>query len=208
MNIFIIAITGGSGSGKTYLANQLIKQHGEKNISLIQLDSYYNDLKHLSMEEREKNNFDNPLSFDFKCLYNDIIQLKNYNKVQIPSYDYCTHTRNNKKITISKTPILILEGIFSTYNKDIRNLIDFKIFLDIPNAIRKKRRINRDKEERGRTEKSILNQYNSTVNPMYTKYVKPLKKISDLIIKENSINTSEINKLNNKINLILKYNYE
>ena len=204
MSTYIISITGGSCSGKTYLANQIIKEYGEKNISLIQLDSYYHDLKHLTMIEREKNNFDNPSAFDFNLLYKDLIKLKNSNKIQIPSYDYCTHTRNKNKITISKTPILIIEGIFSTYNPKIRNLINYKVYLDIPNKIRISRRINRDKKERARTEESILNQYNKTVNPMYIKYVRPLKNISDLIIKENGINTLKIDKLNNKINLILK----
>ena len=203
MKSFYIAITGGSGSGKSYLSNQLIDQYGNDRINLIEVDSYYKDLKHLTMFDRDRNNFDHPDAFDFELLYNDIQKLNNSNSVDIPTYDYKTHTRKKNKLTIKKTDIIILEGIFSIYYKKIRNLIDLKIFLDTSEKTRIKRRIIRDKKSRARTEESILRQYNNTVKPMYEKFVKPLKKHSDLIIKNNSINCNEYNILNNYINSIL-----
>ena len=208
MKPFLIAITGGSGSGKTYLANQLVNNYGKDMISLIQVDSYYKDLKHLAMNVREKNNFDHPDAFDFTLLYKHIRQLNESTSINIPSYDYKTHTRNNKKIEIKKNPIVIIEGIFSTYYDKLRKIIDLKVFLDIPEKTRKDRRIIRDKKSRARTEKSILAQYSKTVKPMYVKFVKPLIEYSDLIIKDNSINSNEINILNNRIKSILDKNYE
>ena len=208
MKPFFIAISGGSGSGKTYLANQLIHTYGEKEINIIPVDSYYKDLKHITMEEREKNNFDHPNAFDFELLYSHINKLQTYNSIQIPSYDYKTHTRNQKTTKIVKTPIIIIEGIFSLYYKKIRDVIDLKIYLDTSEKIRKKRRISRDEKSRGRTHESILKQYANTVYPMYQEFVKPLIKYSDLIVKDNSINSNGINILNNHIKSILNKDHE
>tara|TARA_Y100000590_G_C15574598_1_gene959936 strand:+ start:130 stop:756 length:627 start_codon:yes stop_codon:yes gene_type:complete len=208
MKPFLISITGGSGSGKTYLANQLLNNYGNNKISIIQVDSYYKDLKHLTMRQREKNNFDHPNAFDFNLLYKHLSKLNKSTVIKIPSYNYKTHTRNIKKIEIKKTPIIIIEGIFSTYYKKIREMIDLNVFLNIPENIRKKRRFNRDKKSRARTEKSILEQYTKTVKPMYIQFVKPLIKYSDLTIKDNSINSSGINILNNHIKSILNKDHE
>jgi len=206
MKPFLIAVSGGSGSGKTYLANQLINNYGNDKISLIQVDSYYKDLNHITMQEREKSNFDHPDAFDFDLLYTHIKQLENYTAIQIPSYDYTTHTRNNKTTQIIKTPIILLEGIFSMYYKKIRKITDLKVYLDTSETVRKKRRIVRDKKSRGRTHKSIIKQYTETVYPMYQEFVEPLMKYSDLIIKENSINSNGIYILNDCINSILDKN--
>jgi len=203
MKTNIIGITGGSGSGKTYLANLLINNFGNNNISLIQLDSYYKDLKNLPMNRREINNFDHPDAFDFDLLNKHLNILNFKDKIEIPIYNYKTHTRKKNTSLINKTPILILEGIFSIYDEKLRSLIDFKVYLDTPDIIRKERRIIRDKNYRGRTHKSILKQYEDTVHPMYKQYIEPMKKYSDLIIKENSKNSNEINKLTNYINSIL-----
>ena len=206
MKPFLIAVSGGSGSGKTYLANQLINNYGNDKISLIQVDSYYKDLKHITMQERGKSNFDHPDAFDFDLLYTHIKQLENYTAIQIPSYDYTTHTRNNKTTQIIKTPIILLEGIFSMYYKKIREITDLKVYLDTSETVRKNRRIARDKKSRGRTHKSIIKQYTETVYPMYQEFVEPLMKYSDLIIKENSINSNGIYILNDCINSILDKN--
>ena len=191
----IIGITGGSGSGKTYLANHLIDKFGDSNINLIQLDSYYKDLKNLPMDQREINNFDHPNAFDFNLLHKHLNTLTYKNKIDIPIYDYKTHTRKIDTFLLNKKPILLIEGIFSIYSKKLRDIIDYKVYLDIKEEIRKERRIIRDKKHRGRTHKSILKQYQNTVHPMYIKYIKPMKKYSDLIIKENSNNGIEFHKL-------------
>jgi len=206
MKNIIIGITGGSGSGKTYLSNNLINTFGVDNINLIQMDSYYNDLKHLSMEEREKNNFDQPNAFDFNLLLNHLKILNDIGKVNIPVYDYKTHTRTNNTIEIFYKPILIIEGIFAVYNKKIRDLMNLVVYIDIENKIRKKRRIERDIIQRDRTKESILFQYENVVEPMYKKYISPMKKKSDLILKEISEKSNEFNKLTKYINKVINEN--
>ena len=189
----IVGITGGSGSGKTYLSNQLIYKYGLDNINIIQMDSYYKDLIHLPMDKRELTNFDHPSAFDFKLLINDLNILLQKKSVQIPIYDYKTHTREKKTCSIKISPIIIIEGIFSMYYEKIRELMNFKIFIETSNETRKKRRIKRDKTNRDRTVESILNQYEKTVEPMYEKYIHPLKNECDIIIKENEKNNTNFN---------------
>ena len=203
MKSIIIGITGGSGSGKTYLSNKLINKFGKDNINLIQMDSYFNDLKYLSMEEREKNNFDQPNAFDFNLLSNHLKNLDNKGNVEIPIYDYKTHTRTNKTSKIIDKPILIIEGIFAIYNKKIRDLMNLTVYIDIKNNIRKERRIKRDMIQRNRTEDSIIYQYENVVEPMYKKYISPMKNKSNLILKEISEKSNEFNKLVNYINKII-----
>ena len=195
MNKTIIGITGGSGSGKTYLSNKIINKFGDEKINIIKMDSYYKDLAHLSMQEREVNNFDHPDAFDFELLVNHLNILFNEDSVKIPIYDYKTHTRKKNTEEIKYKPIIIIEGIFSMYYKKLRELMDYKVFIATSNKTRKERRINRDKISRDRTLDSILNQYEKMVEPMYEKYIKPMKNISNLIIKENDKNNININKL-------------
>ena len=195
MNKTIIGITGGSGSGKTYLSNKIINKFGDEKINIIKMDSYYKDLAHLSMQEREVNNFDHPDAFDFELLVKHLNILFNEDSVKIPIYDYKTHTRKKNTEEIKSKPIIIIEGIFSMYYKKLRELMDYKVFIATSNKTRKERRINRDKISRDRTLDSILNQYEKMVEPMYEKYIKPMKNISNLIIKENDKNNININKL-------------
>ena len=195
MSKTIIGITGGSGSGKTYLSNKIIDKFGDEKINIIKMDSYYKDLAHLSMQEREVNNFDHPDAFDFELLVNHLNILFNEDSVKIPIYDYKTHTRKKNTEEIKYKPIIIIEGIFSMYYKKLRELMDYKVFIATSNKTRKERRINRDKISRDRTLDSILNQYEKMVEPMYEKYIKPMKNISNLIIKENDKNNININKL-------------
>ncbi len=195
MNKTIIGITGGSGSGKTYLSNKIINKFGDEKINIIKMDSYYKDLAHLSMQEREVNNFDHPDAFDFELLVKHLNILFNEDSVKIPIYDYKTHTRKKNTEEIKYKPIIIIEGIFSMYYKKLRELMDYKVFIATSNKTRKERRINRDKISRDRTLDSILNQYEKMVEPMYEKYIKPMKNISNLIIKENDKNNININKL-------------
>ncbi len=186
-NTYIIAITGGSGSGKTFLCDKLTEQFGEDRILKIEVDSYYKNLAHLKMEEREKNNFDHPDAFEFDLLSEDLNKMKNSKRISIPLYNYKTHTRKNEsKLIDRRYNIILLEGIFSTYKPNIRNMLYLNVFIDVPNKIRKNRRIKRDSQKRDRTLESIEYQYTTTVEPMYEKYVEPTKKYSDLIIKEIS----------------------
>ena len=195
MNKTIIGVTGGSGSGKTYLTNMIINKFGDEKINIIKMDSYYKDLAHLSMQKREVNNFDHPDAFDFELLVNHLNILFNEDFVNIPIYDYKTHTRKKNEEKIKYKPIIIIEGIFSIHYKKLRDLMDYKVFIETTNKTRKERRINRDKISRDRTLESILNQYEKMVEPMYEKYIKPMKNVSNLIIKENDKNNININKL-------------
>ena len=204
INTHIIGITGGTCSGKSYLSKSLQDFYGKDKLSIIKLDSYYHDLSHLKFSEREKNNFDHPQSFDYDLLYNHINNLLIHKEVEIPIYDYKTHTRTKKTNLIKKTNIIIIEGILVFYNKKIRDLINLKFFLDKPCDLRKELRLKRDIKSRDRTEKSINAQYNNSVQPMYKEFIEKTKKYADVIIKEDSIvNSNAFAILSNEINKIL-----
>ena len=204
INTYIIGITGGTCSGKSYLSKSLQDFYGKDKLSIIKLDSYYHDLSHLKFSEREKNNFDHPQSFDYDLLYNHINNILIHKEVEIPIYDYKTHTRTKKTNLIKKTNIIIIEGILVFYNKKIRDLINLKFFLDKPCDLRKELRLKRDIKSRDRTEKSINAQYNNSVQPMYKEFIEKTKKYADVIIKEDSIvNSNAFTILSNEINKIL-----
>ena len=179
----IIGIAGGSGSGKTRLVKNILNELNENKVISIEVDSYYKDLSHLPFEERSKNNFDHPDAFDFKLLYNDLKKILNNESISTPVYDYKTHTREkNKSKLIKDVKVILLEGIFALYNKEIRNLMSIKIFVDTPSDIRILRRVKRDVNKRNRTIESIIKQYNDSVRPMFLKFVGPTKTYADLII--------------------------
>ncbi len=205
--LFIIGIAGGTGSGKTRAAKNLIAKFNESDIALIEQDSYYNDLKHISFKEREENNFDHPNSIDFDLMYTDLLSLVNKSMASIPIYDYKQHIRKSGKLKIVNKKIIVLEGIFSLYDSRIRELIDLKIFVDTPSDIRVIRRIKRDINKRGRELSSIIKQYYNTVRDMHIRYVEPTKKYADIILNEGGKNPIAINVIENTIKkMILKIN--
>ena len=182
-DIHIIGIAGGSGSGKSRLVKNILKEVNDNSVQVIEIDSYYKNLAHLSFEDREKNNFDHPDSIDFDLLYEDLSKLKNNLTIHSPVYDYKTHTRNeNETKKIENAKVIIMEGIFALHNQKIRDLLSIKIYVDTPSDIRLLRRIKRDMNDRGRTIEGIIEQYNKTVKPMFTKYVKPSRDYADLIV--------------------------
>ena len=195
MNIKLIGISGASGSGKTTLAKKIIRTTSQS--SLIELDSYYNDLSHMSFEDREAHNFDHPKAYDFSLLEKDLCSIKSGNTIDIPIYDYTTHTRTNKYNNIKPSQYIIIEGILLFHQKSIQDLIDYKIFIDTNIDICIKRRLNRDVEERGRNVEQINNQITSTTLPMFKKYVLPTKKYADIIINENIKISDLIKTINN-----------
>ena len=181
----IIGITGGSGSGKSFLCKQIADKINNDEILIITVDSYYKDLSNIKFEEREKNNFDHPISIEFNLLYNHLLRIKQNEPVDIPIYNYKTHTRKKEaKFINKKYSLILLEGIFSLYDKKIRETMDNAVFIDVPNKIRKERRIIRDTKNRDRTVDSIINQYDNMVVPMFEKYIKPMKEKSNIIIKK------------------------
>ncbi len=201
---YIIGITGGSGSGKSFLCKKIVNEINKNKILTIMVDSYYKDLSNISFEEREKNNFDHPSSIEFDLLYKHLLKLKQKETTDIPIYNYKTHTRDKETNTINKKyPIILLEGIFALHNNKIRHFLDNSVFIDIPNKLRQERRLIRDKKNRARTVESIKNQYKNMVMPMYEKYVKPMKKKSNIIIKKFEKNDNGYVKLMNQIKKII-----
>ena len=182
-NIYIIGIAGGSGSGKSKLVKNILKEINDNSVQTIEIDSYYKDLAHLTFEEREKNNFDHPDSIDFELLYTDLYNIKKSITTDTPIYDYKTHTRKkNETKKIENVKVIIIEGIFALFDKKIRDLLSMKIYVDTPSDVRLLRRIKRDMSKRARTIEGIIEQYNKTVKPMFTKFVKPTRDYADLII--------------------------
>ena len=191
--ITVIGIAGGSGSGKTRLVKNILKEINNQKVVSIDVDSYYKDLSHLPLEQRHAINFDHPNSIDFKLLYNDLNNLLDNNIINIPVYDYKTHTRKrNEFIKINDAKVIILEGILALYDDKIRELMGMKIFVDTPSDVRLLRRIKRDVNKRGRTIESVMEQYNSSVKPMFLKFVKPTKAYADLIVPNGGKNKISI----------------
>ncbi len=199
----VIGIAGGTGSGKSTIA-KIIRDNIKNNITVLTQDSYYRSFGHLSEKERDHINFDHPNSFDTKLLIEHLKALKNRVPINMPVYDFKTHLR--KKETILKKPskIIIVEGILIFENKELRNLMDIKIFVDTDADIRILRRIERDMKERGRTLQSIIEQYRDTVRPMHLEFVEPSKRFADIIIPEGGHNKIAIDLIVSKIKSILE----
>ena len=199
-NVIIIGIAGGSGSGKTRLVKNILSELEDYNVSSIEVDSYYKDLSHLKFEDRAKNNFDHPSSFDFELLYNDLNKILNNQRTKTPLYNYKEHIRNKNDFKIiENSNVIILEGILSLYDHKIRQLMSMKIFVDTPSDIRILRRIKRDVNKRKRTIECVIEQYTKTVRPMFKKYVEPTKDFSDVIIPYGGKNKISIDTIVTKI---------
>tara|TARA_Y100001970_G_C14089852_1_gene779414 strand:- start:222 stop:845 length:624 start_codon:yes stop_codon:yes gene_type:complete len=197
--LYIVGISGGTGSGKTRAAKNLLLKFNPSEIALIEQDSYYKDLKNLPFEKREKVNFDHPDSIDFDLMYNDLKILIDTGIASIPMYDYKVHLRKSKKQIIKQKQIIIIEGIFSLYDSRIRDLMNLKIYVDTPDDIRVMRRIKRDINKRGRELNSIISQYSSTVRTMHNRYIEPTKRYSDIILNQGGKNPIAINVIENTI---------
>jgi uridine kinase len=199
----VIGISGGTGSGKSTIADAICSEIVD-NITIITQDSYYKNFENLSFEERSKLNYDHPQTFDTELLIEHIISLKNRVPIQMPTYDFEKHLR--RKETIQKNPakIIIVEGILIFENEELRNLMDIKIFVDTDADVRILRRIERDMKERGRTLESIINQYRATVRPMHIEFVEPSKRFADIIIPEGGHNKIGIDMIVAKIKQLQK----
>lgn len=178
----IVGIAGGSASGKTTLARAIIKEVGEEHISFIGHDNYYKDLRHLTMEERGKVNFDHPDSLDTQLLCHHLRALKAGQVIATPTYDFTTHSRATSELLIEPRKIILVDGILIFAEPDLVGLMDMKIFVDTDDDIRLIRRIQRDTVERGRNVQQIIDQYVKTVRPMHQIYVEPSKRKADIIV--------------------------
>lgn len=187
-NTIIIGISGASASGKSLLASNIVAELGSDQIVVISEDSYYKDLSHITFEERCKINFDHPDSLDHDLLIQHLKKLQVGEAVDIPKYDFSKHTRMHETRPIGKHRIIILEGILLFVEKELRELMDTRIFMDTPLDICLLRRLRRDIIQRGRSLESVLDQYQNTVRPMYFQFVEPSKRYADIIVPKGGEN--------------------
>jgi uridine kinase len=185
----VIGIAGGTGSGKTTIADYILKSVGPEKISFLPHDAYYRELEGFSQEERAKYNFDHPSSLETELLIEHIKQLKTGETIQLPHYDFKTHTRTENTTPITPHQILVIEGILIFAEPELRKLFDLLIYVDTDADIRFIRRLRRDIEERGRTTESVIQQYLQTVRPMHLEFVEPSKRYAHVIIPEGGYNT-------------------
>lgn len=193
--MLVIGIAGGSGSGKTTVAQAVLNKLGPANAGLISQDSYYKDAAHLPWEERIKINYDHPDSFDNELLLAHLEQLKNGQAIQMPTYDFSRHTRAERTVQLTAAPVLVLEGILVLADPLLRDQMDIKIFVDTEADVRVLRRVTRDIQERGRSIESVYEQYLKTVKPMHDAFIEPSKRYADLIVPEGGHNEIAINML-------------
>lgn len=188
---FIIGICGGTGSGKTTLINSITKKLDHQSIVTIQHDSYYRDRSNLSPLDREKINYDHPDALETDLLVRHLKELISCQKVEIPEYDFTTHTRLENGRFIAPSKVIIVEGLLIFSDSSLRSLLDLKIFVDTDDDIRFIRRLQRDTRERNRSMESVIQQYMETVRLMHKEFVKPSKKYADIILPgtQNTIAT-------------------
>ncbi|MDC4163416.1 uridine kinase [Mycoplasma sp. T363T] len=199
----IIAIAGGSGSGKTTITQSIIdaiKKDSKLKVATVCLDNYYKPFSDLSLEERKKINYDDPNSFDFNKVYNDLLDLKNNKSIKMPIYDYKNYTRKSDDyMIINPADIILYEGILSLYDDKILELVTFKLFIDTPSDERLARRIERDCLERSRDIKQVLYQWRNQVRIMHRKYVQKQKEDANLILPWYTLNNEGMNIIENAI---------
>lgn len=200
----IIGVTGGSGSGKTTVSRAIFEQLHGHSLLMLQEDSYYNDQSDMPFEERIKTNYDHPNAFDTELLVKQLKDLLDWKTIEKPIYDYTEHTRSSEVEKVEPKEVIILEGILVLNDPALRDLMDIKIFVDTDDDIRIIRRIKRDIEERGRSLQSVIDQYKSTVKPMYHQFIEPTKRYADIIVPEGGENQVAIDLLVTKVRDILR----
>ena len=202
----LIAITGASGSGKTYLANALMHALAEQipsaTIGLISEDSYYWNQDHLPMAERERVNYDHPDAFEHDLLLEHLKQLRSGLTTEIPCYDYGVHTRSPHCQITEPSPALILEGILLLHDSRLRHHYDLSVFVDTPLDVCLLRRVQRDVQARGRSRESVVRQFKETVKPMYREFIEPTRAYADLILSGEEEVTDLVRKLTDRMDLV------
>ena len=185
--VFIVGISGGTGSGKTFTAEKTLENLGNKYVVILHQDDYYRDMSHLSFKKREKINFDHPRAFDNRLLVEHLKLLKSRKPADQPLYDFSQHLRLNKSRVVYPKDIVVVEGILIFSNKKIRGQLDLKIFLDVDDDTRGIRRLKRDMAERGRSFESIIKQYIETFQPMHYRFIEKTKSYADIVFQGNGL---------------------
>ncbi|MEW6084362.1 MAG: uridine kinase [Chloroflexota bacterium] len=200
----VIGIAGGSGSGKTTVAQAILNRVGANHIAFLQHDSYYKDLSGLPPVQRAEINFDHPNSLETDLLIQHIASLRDGKPVQVPIYDFSSDRRTERTFTVEPRKVIIVEGILIFTEAKLREMFDVKIFVDTDPDLRFIRRLQRDLAERGRTTESVIKQYQSTVRPMHLEFVEPSKRYADVIIPEGGFNTAAMDMVVARIEALLK----
>ena len=195
MNITVIGVAGGTGSGKSTLVKRLQEAFKDDDVATICHDYYYKAHPELTYEERTKLNYDHPKAFDTDMMVEHIKALKNNIAIERPVYSFVEHNRTDEKIVVKPSKVIIIDGILIFENKELRDLMDIKVFVDTDADLRLARRMLRDVCERGRTMDSVINQYVTTVKPMHEEFVEPSKKYADVIIPEGGFNSVAVGML-------------
>jgi uridine kinase len=203
MRPVIIGIAGGTGSGKTTVARAIYDRVGKDRIEWIPHDSYYRNFDALSAEERNRINFDHPDSLETELLARHLDVLCKGSSVEIPLYDFATHSRKGETQRVEPRRVIIVEGILVLAEAELRKRIDIKLFVDTPADIRFVRRLTRDIKSRGRTLESVVDQYVNTVRPMHEEFVEPSKRYADLIIPEGGENLVAIDAIISRVERLL-----
>ena len=196
MNPLIIGVAGGSGSGKTTVVKHIINTIGKENILLLQHDSYYRDLKHLPFEERTEQNFDHPSSLETELMIRHIKALNEGYQVEVPIYDFTKHIRKEETRLVEPKKIILVDGILIFTEKELRQLMNIKLYVDTDDDIRLLRRIQRDIVERDRKLENVLTQYEKHVRPMHLEFVEPTKRYADIIIPRGGENQVALDMVN------------
>ena len=202
-DVMVIGIAGGSGSGKTTLAREIERRLGER-VILLSHDAYYRRHDEIPFHEREKLNYDHPDALETELMIDHIRQLKAGRPIECPVYDFAAHNRSDTTVTIQPRRVIVVEGILIFQSKELRELMDLRIFVDAEADVRLCRRIKRDVSKRGRTVESVLTQYEDTVRPMHMKFVEPTKKYASFILpnggKDKAVQDMLINHITQYLN--------
>jgi len=204
----VIAITGASASGKSWLAatlrQQLESEFGDDHLAILAEDAYYRDQSHLPMEQRVQTNYDHPSAFDHELLAGHLLELRAGREIQMPQYDFCRHTRMSGSVAVRPVRVILVEGILLLSSVPLRQIIDFSVFVDTPLDICLMRRIRRDMEERGRSLASVIEQYERTVRPSYFAFVNPSREYADMIVTHEDQDDAAVEMVKNRIHRLLQ----
>ncbi|MCD6474654.1 MAG: uridine kinase [Anaerolineaceae bacterium] len=200
----VIGIAGGTGSGKTTIAHEILHRVGANKLAILSHDAYYRNQKDMPFEERAKVNYDHPDSLETELLVEHVKQLKQGRQIHMPVYDFTTHRRKEETVLIEPQPVILVDGILIFVERDLRKLFDVKIFVDTDADIRFIRRLQRDIIERNRTQESVIRQYLETVRPMHMEFVEPSKRHADVIIPEGGYNRVALDMVTARISQLLK----
>jgi uridine kinase len=203
MNTLCIGVAGGTGSGKTTVADEILRRVGRDRIVTVNQDRYYFNLAHLDEAQRIHHNFDHPDALEEDLLVEHIALLKRGHAASLPVYDFSRHIRLSETETVDPKPVILLEGILILAIAKLRELLDVKIYVDTDPDIRFIRRMKRDLAERGRTVENVIEQYTTTVRPMHLEFVEPSKRWADIIIPEGGFNTVALDLVISRIEQML-----